>query len=69
MPEPIASASRTEILCRAIVDELRRRRAFIDSSPDLVSVAITCKLQDTEDPIRSVLYEDQRVITRRSTGR
>ena len=53
--------TRTEAICRAILDELRRRRSLIDASPDLVAVTISVKLQDTPDPIRSVVYEDQSV--------
>ena len=57
--------TRTEWIAQAILDELRRRRATIDASTELVSIGITIKLQDAPDPIRSVVYEDQSIRAKR----
>lgn len=58
--------TRTEAICRAIIDELRKRHASIDSAIGLVSVAITVKLQDGPNQIRAVIYEDHTLQARSS---
>lgn len=59
------AVTRTEAICRAILEELRRRRSLIDECDDLSSVSITVKLQDTAEPVRAVHYEEQRMVAQR----
>jgi hypothetical protein len=61
------STSLSEQILAAIRAEIARRKDVIDSGRgSLVSVAIEVKLQDTADPIRSVIFTDQSVRARRS---
>lgn len=70
MPESVVT-TRTEAICRAMLEELRRRRAFLDGTADLASITMTVKLDigNDTDPVRAVYWEDQRVMTRRRGSR
>ena len=57
----MAEPTLTEHVCRAMLEELRRRRVTIDGSTDLVSVTLTVKLREGPEPVRAVQYEDERV--------
>ena len=59
--------TRTEAICRAILEELRRRRQVIDENPQLASVSLEIFLQDGPEMVRSVSYgEHVRVARRRA---
>lgn len=67
MPVTSAAVSLSDAILAAVRAEIVRRRDLIDASRgSLVSVSFEVKLQDTPDPIRSVIYTDQSVRTRRS---
>lgn len=57
--------SRTDAVVRAVVAELQRRRAIIDSSDSLIAISVSVKLQEGPVPVRAVTYEDQQLVTRR----
>ena len=62
-------ATRTEAVGRAMLEELRRRRAQIDQDGDLVSITIQVRLRpDAPDPVRAVRYEDEKVRGRGARG-
>lgn len=56
MSDRQTAATRTEAICRVILEELRRRRTIIDENPRLESVQFEIFLQDGPDVIRSVSY-------------
>lgn len=67
MTDPRAVPSLADAILAAIRAELLRRKDLIESGRDsLVSVSFEVKLQATPDPIRSVIYSDQSVRSRRS---
>ena len=59
--------TRTDAVGKAILDELRARRALIDANGDLVSITVTVKLNLNmpNDPVRGVVYLDESVRSRR----
>ena len=64
-----AYRSRTDAIQAAFWEILNRHRAIIDAADDLAAITLSVKLQNTQDPVRAVTYEDQRIMGRRLTHR
>ena len=60
--------SRSDAIQTAVLRELKLRRSWLDASQDIVSVTITVRLQAGPEPVRSVIFEDHRVVARRPMG-
>lgn len=60
----MGARSLTDVIAQTILAELQQRRPVIDSGT-LSSVSVTVRLQEGPNPIRTVSYEDQRMVWRR----
>lgn len=61
-------ATVSEAVRAAMLAELARRRPVIDAG-GLVSVCVEVKLQAGPEPVRAVLYSDQRIVASRPGAR
>lgn len=66
MPAALAKVGRTEAICAAIIEEVRRHRHAIEDAPAVASIVIEVFLQDGPAPIRSIRYGEHRHVARRS---
>lgn len=60
-----AAPTRTEAICRAILNELRTRRTLIDANGALASISVTCYLQDGPEMVRSTSVEEHTRLSKR----